>query len=154
MPFIEILSSGDMSGTDVYYYLEHGKRLERPSRCPSSIYRVMLDCWQWDEKKRPTFSQLVQVLRTDAEQLETKKSTSISNSSTLPRPRALKPTSSSSTLTDENTPNGDFDDDDDDDENYDDDEDQGVSNKEQYRGNGNGHSLRRHRSFARDRIKS
>jgi hypothetical protein len=140
--------SGDMSGTDVYYYLEHGKRLERPTRCPSSTYRLMSDCWQWDEKKRPTFSQLVQLLRTDADPLETNKSAS---NSTLPRSKALKPTSSSSTLTDENTPNGDFDDEDD---GGGDDDRQSVSSKEQYRGNGHGHSLRSHRSFARDRTKS
>lgn len=136
-----------MSGTDVYYYLEHGKRLERPSRCPSSTYRLMLDCWHWDEKKRPTFSQLLHLLRTDADPLDTSKNVSVS---TLPRPKALKPTSSSSTLTDENTPNGDFDDDDDEA----DDDHQSVSNKEQYRGNGHSHSLRSHRSFARDRTKS
>ncbi|CAF5116599.1 unnamed protein product, partial [Rotaria magnacalcarata] len=44
----------DMSGTDVYYFLQHGKRLERPARCPSSTYQLMVKCWEWDEKKRPT----------------------------------------------------------------------------------------------------
>ena len=51
-----------MSGSDVYYLLKHSKRLERPSHCPLFIYEIMIQCWEWDEKKRPTFYQLFQLL--------------------------------------------------------------------------------------------
>jgi len=57
------LTLGEQSGSDVYYQLKLGKRLERPVRCPSYIYEIMLECWQWDEKKRPTFYQLVHLLK-------------------------------------------------------------------------------------------
>lgn len=89
-----------MSGTDVYYYLQHGKRLERPSRCPSSTYSLMQKCWEWEEKKRPTFSQLLHFLKTDPDYRDTNKSIPIT---TISRKKSLKSTLSSSTLTDENT---------------------------------------------------
>ncbi|CAF0975813.1 unnamed protein product [Adineta ricciae] len=117
---------GDMSGTDVYYYLQHGKRLERPSRCPSSIYQIMLKTWEWDEKKRPTFSQLFQLLKTDRET-----NRGISFPSTLSRKKSLKTNLSSSTLTDENNR-----------DNLDDDNDADITSEqknEQYKTNGHGH---------------
>jgi hypothetical protein len=111
-----------MSGTDVYYYLQHGKRLERPSRCPSSTYQLMLKCWEWDEKKRPTFSQLLQLLKTDPDPT---KSIPLP---TLSQKKSLKTTLSSSTLTDENNrdDNNDVD-------------DSSENKDEQYKSNGNGH---------------
>lgn len=54
-----------MSGSDVYYSLKIGKRLEKPIYCPSSIHQIMLKCWEWDENKRPTFHQLVQLLKNE-----------------------------------------------------------------------------------------
>jgi serine/threonine protein kinase len=113
---------GDMSGTDVYYYLQHGKRLERPSRCPSSIYQLMLKCWEWDEKKRPTFSQLLQSLKTDPE------NKAIPITTTLLRTKSLKTTLSSSTLTDENNRDND-----------DNNNNNSEKTDEQYKSNGNGH---------------
>jgi hypothetical protein len=111
-----------MSGTDVYYYLQHGKRLERPSRCPSSTYQLMLKCWEWDEKKRPTFSQLLQLLKTDPDP------TKPIPLPTLSQKKSLKTTLSSSTLTDENNrdDNNDVD-------------DSSENKDEQYKSNGNGH---------------
>ncbi len=114
-----------MSGTDVYYYLQHGKRLERPSRCPSSTYQLMLKCWEWDEKKRPTFSQLLQLLKTDPDP------TKPIPLPTLSQKKSLKTTLSSSTLTDENTQN--------DKNNNDDDNNHNEQKDEQYKLNGNGH---------------
>jgi hypothetical protein len=113
---------GDMSGTDVYYYLQHGKRLERPLRCPSSTYQLMLKCWEWDEKKRPTFSHLVQLLKTDSDSTKT-----ISIPTTLSRKKSLKSTLSSSTLTDENNRHDDND------------AEKNEQKNEQYKTNGNGH---------------
>jgi serine/threonine protein kinase len=120
---LERIVLGDMSGTDVYYYLQHGKRLERPSRCPSSTYQLMLKCWEWDEKKRPTFSQLVQLLKTEPDYRDTNKTIPIT---TLSRKKSLKTTLSSSTLTDENNPDND-------------DDTTSEKKDEQYKSNGNGH---------------
>ena len=58
-----LLITGDRSGSDVYYSLKLGERLERPIHCPLYIYQIMIECWEWDEKKRPTFYQLVQLLK-------------------------------------------------------------------------------------------
>jgi hypothetical protein len=60
-----VLLKGDRCGSDVYYSLKQGRRLERPSRCPLFIYQIMLKCWEWDEEQRPTFYQLVQLLKKD-----------------------------------------------------------------------------------------
>ena len=35
-----------------------GGRLERPSDCPRSIYKLMLECWSLEAQARPTFGQL------------------------------------------------------------------------------------------------
>lgn len=65
-----VLFPGEKSGSDVYYSLKYGKRLERPSRCPSSIYELMLECWEWDEKKRPTFAELLYLLEKNSDTRE------------------------------------------------------------------------------------
>lgn len=113
-----------MSGTDVYYFLEHGKRLERPSRCPSSTYHLMLKCWEWDEKKRPTFSDLLQLLNLDHDYRDNNKTNSLTN--TLSRKKSLKNTLSSSTLTDEYSREKN-------------DDHSSEQKLEQYKNNGNGH---------------
>ena len=33
-------------------------RMSRPEGCPESVYNLMNECWQLDEKKRPTFAEL------------------------------------------------------------------------------------------------
>lgn len=143
-----------MSGTDVYYFLQHGKRLERPSRCPSSNYQLMLRCWEWDEKKRPTFFQLVQLLKNDSDYRDPTKPNgnnglSMSNSiTTMPRVRSSKlTTASSSTLTDETNQQRDQNDDKLTTTNHQ------ESNVEQYKSNGNGHIAKTinqiHQSFTK-----
>ena len=109
-----------MSGTDVYYYLQRGKRLERPSRCPSSTYQIMLKCWQWDEKDRPTFSELLHLLKKSPNYRDSSKTNLMTT--TLSRKKTLKATLSTSTLTDENNEG----------------KNDGHDN-EQYEINGNGH---------------
>ncbi len=84
----------------------------------------MLKCWEWDEKKRPTFSQLLQLLKTDSDYRDINKTIPIT---TLSRKKSLKTTLSSSTLTDENNRDND-------------DHDEPSEKKdEQYKLNGNGH---------------
>lgn len=38
--------------------LTSGFRLPCPSRCPSNIYRIMMDCWAIEPSKRPSFHAL------------------------------------------------------------------------------------------------
>ena len=59
--------AGDQSGSDVYYALKHGNRLEKPKHCSLVIYQVMLKCWQWDEEKRPSFEELLLHLQIDSQ---------------------------------------------------------------------------------------
>lgn len=149
---LNMIVLGDMSGTEVYYYLQKGKRLDRPSRCPSSIFQLMTKCWEWEDNKRPTFSQLHQFLKTGGEQRETNRTTSTSTSN-LVRTRVLKPTSSSLTLTDENIHSRRDMSDDEDNENS------RIRTNEQYRNNGSSTNtskanMRVQQIFSRDRIKS
>lgn len=142
-----------MSGTDVFYFLRQGKRLDRPSRCPSKIYQTMLECWEWDETKRPTFSQLHQVLKIDVDSRESNISHSVS-STAMSRTRTIKATLSSSTLTNENIRSKDVSEVD---KIVDDLRSHGHTN-EQYKSNGNAHvtktNMRSQQTFTRDRIKS
>ena len=43
--------------------LTSGYRMEKPMDCDDFIYDVMLNCWQFDPKKRPSFIQLVETFR-------------------------------------------------------------------------------------------
>ncbi|XP_047985430.1 tyrosine-protein kinase Shark [Leguminivora glycinivorella] len=52
---------GDMRGTEAIQIVESGGRLERPEECPDEIYQVMLDCWEYNPDRRPTFGLLVDV---------------------------------------------------------------------------------------------
>ncbi|XP_059153569.1 tyrosine-protein kinase ABL1-like isoform X2 [Physella acuta] len=44
--------------TEVYHLLEKGYRMERPPGTPPEIHTLMLKCWQWDPKDRPTFKDI------------------------------------------------------------------------------------------------
>lgn len=41
--------------TEVYQLLESGYRMECPPGCPSRIYDLMKQCWNWEPNERPTF---------------------------------------------------------------------------------------------------
>lgn len=41
--------------TDVYQLLESGYRMECPPGCPSRIYDLMRQCWNWEPNERPSF---------------------------------------------------------------------------------------------------
>jgi serine/threonine protein kinase len=42
----------------IFKFLEDGKRLERVRPIPKEVYDVMLECWNFDHSKRPTFREL------------------------------------------------------------------------------------------------
>lgn len=44
-----------MSHTEVVSQVKSGYRMECPEGCASSIYNIMLTCWQYDADKRPAF---------------------------------------------------------------------------------------------------
>ena len=59
------LGSQPYAGLDNYEvtpYLETGKRLSRPLRCPDDLYAIMYSCWLASPDERPTFSVLVHKL--------------------------------------------------------------------------------------------
>lgn len=47
-----------MSNTEVLTKVEHGYRMPAPSGCPPALYEIMLECWNKDPQKRPTFDTL------------------------------------------------------------------------------------------------
>ncbi|XP_032050929.1 tyrosine-protein kinase Fes/Fps isoform X2 [Aythya fuligula] len=42
--------------------VEQGVRLEPPEQCPEELYRLMLRCWDYDPRRRPSFSAVHQEL--------------------------------------------------------------------------------------------
>ncbi|KAM6257532.1 tyrosine-protein kinase Fes/Fps [Porphyrio hochstetteri] len=42
--------------------VEQGVRLEPPEQCPEEVYRLMQRCWEYDPRKRPSFSSIHQDL--------------------------------------------------------------------------------------------
>ncbi|XP_056404237.1 protein-tyrosine kinase 6 [Hyla sarda] len=59
----EIMSKGmnpypGLHNSELLRYLKKGNRMEAPHNCSDKIYKVMLDCWQENPQKRPTFNDL------------------------------------------------------------------------------------------------
>ncbi|KAM9814015.1 LOW QUALITY PROTEIN: ephrin type-A receptor 2a [Neosynchiropus ocellatus] len=52
----------DMSNHEVMKAINEAFRLPAPMECPSTIYQLMLQCWQHDRSKRPRFSDIVNIL--------------------------------------------------------------------------------------------
>ncbi|WAR28793.1 HTK16-like protein [Mya arenaria] len=42
----------------VIQFIEEGKRLDKPEKCPVVAYQQMLQCWEKEPKKRPSFKML------------------------------------------------------------------------------------------------
>ncbi|TPP67687.1 Focal adhesion kinase 1 [Fasciola gigantica] len=64
----EILSGGtkpfaDMTNAEAAEHVTRGQRLKRPELCPRNLYVVMLECWNTNPQRRPTFAALKPRLR-------------------------------------------------------------------------------------------
>ncbi|XP_053153959.1 tyrosine-protein kinase ZAP-70 [Hemicordylus capensis] len=53
-----------MKGPDVMTFLENGKRMECPSRCPPEMYKLMNQCWTFKWEDRPDFVTVETLIRT------------------------------------------------------------------------------------------
>eukprot|EP01119_Soliformovum_irregulare_P016104 TRINITY_DN462_c0_g1_i1.p1 TRINITY_DN462_c0_g1~~TRINITY_DN462_c0_g1_i1.p1 ORF type:complete len:299 (-),score=77.09 TRINITY_DN462_c0_g1_i1:76-888(-) len=49
-----------MSNRETTDFVVDGGRMKCPQQCPESVFELMLECWNKDEKLRPTFSEIVQ----------------------------------------------------------------------------------------------
>ncbi|XP_037578446.1 hepatocyte growth factor receptor-like isoform X1 [Dermacentor silvarum] len=49
----------EVDNWDIVNFLKQGRRMQQPSFCPDELYDIMLQCWQDDSKRRPSFAQLV-----------------------------------------------------------------------------------------------
>lgn len=47
-----------MTNAEVLLQVEHGYRMPCPQGCPQNLYEIMLECWNKDPVKRPTFETL------------------------------------------------------------------------------------------------
>ncbi|XP_011403964.1 PREDICTED: tyrosine-protein kinase ABL1-like [Amphimedon queenslandica] len=46
----------------VYELLESGYRMQNPEGCPSAVYNLMTQCWEWLPEDRPSFAELSRIL--------------------------------------------------------------------------------------------
>ncbi|XP_047387358.1 non-receptor tyrosine-protein kinase TYK2 isoform X1 [Sciurus carolinensis] len=63
--FMELigLTQGQMTVLRLTELLERGERLPRPDRCPCEIYHLMKNCWEAEASFRPTFQNLIPILK-------------------------------------------------------------------------------------------
>ncbi|XP_042638591.1 non-receptor tyrosine-protein kinase TYK2 [Orycteropus afer afer] len=64
--FIELIgfTQGQMTVLKLTELLERGVRLPRPEACPCEVYHLMKNCWEADASFRPTFQNLIPILKT------------------------------------------------------------------------------------------
>ncbi|CAD5215173.1 unnamed protein product [Bursaphelenchus xylophilus] len=91
----------DWTNHKVIQEVQGGFRLPRPMDCPVSLHEVMLECWQQERHKRPSFEQLVQRLSALLHQAQEEVSYSmvIENSPSLMHPRPSPPMTAPPVLT-------------------------------------------------------
>ncbi|XP_029398729.1 non-receptor tyrosine-protein kinase TYK2 isoform X2 [Mus pahari] len=70
--FTELIghTQGQMTVLRLTELLERGERLPRPDRCPCEIYHLMKSCWETEASFRPTFQNLVPILKTAQEKYQ------------------------------------------------------------------------------------
>lgn len=47
-----------MTNAEVLNQVEHGYRMPQPPNCNVALYEIMLECWNKDPMRRPTFETL------------------------------------------------------------------------------------------------
>ncbi|XP_065415092.1 LOW QUALITY PROTEIN: tyrosine-protein kinase Fes/Fps [Chrysemys picta bellii] len=52
----------NLSNTQTREAIEQGVRLDPPEQCPEDVYKLMQRCWEYDPRKRPSFSTIHQEL--------------------------------------------------------------------------------------------
>lgn len=50
-------------GEEIISLIEAGRRLEQPPSCPDSVFSVLLKCWTYTPKARPTFQDVVLMMQ-------------------------------------------------------------------------------------------
>ncbi|KAL1426126.1 hypothetical protein MTO96_018507 [Rhipicephalus appendiculatus] len=63
----------EVDNWDIVNFLKQGRRMQQPSYCPDELYDIMLQCWQDDPKRRPSFAHLVTDVSNVITSLERKK---------------------------------------------------------------------------------
>ncbi|XP_075553639.1 hepatocyte growth factor receptor-like [Dermacentor variabilis] len=63
----------EVDNWDIVDFLKQGRRMKQPSFCPDELYDIMLQCWQEDPKKRPSFAKLATEIPNLVTRLEKKK---------------------------------------------------------------------------------
>uniref|UniRef100_A0A8C5LZN0 Tyrosine-protein kinase n=1 Tax=Leptobrachium leishanense TaxID=445787 RepID=A0A8C5LZN0_9ANUR len=63
--FIEMIGAtqGQMTVVRLIDLLERGQRLQCPADCPLEIYKLMKNCWEMEANFRPSFTNLVPILK-------------------------------------------------------------------------------------------
>ncbi|XP_053320800.1 non-receptor tyrosine-protein kinase TYK2 [Spea bombifrons] len=63
--FIEMIgvTQGQMTVVRLIDLLERGQRLPRPTDCPLEIYKIMKHCWETEASYRPSFTNLIPILK-------------------------------------------------------------------------------------------
>ncbi|PNJ14483.1 TYK2 isoform 8 [Pongo abelii] len=64
--FLELIgvAQGQMTVLRLTELLERGERLPRPDKCPCEVYHFMKNCWETEASFRPTFENLIPILKT------------------------------------------------------------------------------------------
>ncbi|XP_031515786.1 non-receptor tyrosine-protein kinase TYK2 isoform X3 [Papio anubis] len=64
--FLELIgiTQGQMTVLRLTELLERGERLPRPDKCPCELYHLMKNCWETEASFRPTFENLIPILKT------------------------------------------------------------------------------------------
>ncbi|RWS21104.1 insulin receptor-like protein, partial [Leptotrombidium deliense] len=54
-----------LANEQVLKYVINGKIMPRPENCPEKLYQLMLLCWSKNPKRRPTFTEIIEMLLND-----------------------------------------------------------------------------------------
>ncbi|XP_023572899.1 non-receptor tyrosine-protein kinase TYK2 [Octodon degus] len=70
--FMELIgvTQGQMTVLRLTELLERGERLPRPDRCPLEVYLLMKNCWETEASFRPTFQNLIPILKSEQEKYQ------------------------------------------------------------------------------------